>query len=241
MGSLGESVFESELFGHVKGAFTDAKEDRVGRFELASGGTLFLDEIGNLTSGQQTKLLTAIQNKQITRLGSNKVIEVDIRVIAATNADLHKMVEQQRFRQDLLYRLNTVEICVPPLRHRKEDIEPLMNFFLNHYSKKYEKNFIEKEKCLQELMLHDWPGNVRELKHTIERAVIMSEGSNLMVHLNNAKVASSEPQDSHNLDELEKNTILSALKKRGGNVSKAALDLGLTRAALYRRLEKYGI
>jgi DNA-binding NtrC family response regulator len=240
MGSLSESVFESELFGHVKGAFTDAREDRIGRIELAQGGTIFLDEIGNLSMAQQAKLLTAIQHKKITPLGSNKVIYIDVRIIAATNAPLKNLIEQQNFRQDLLYRLNTVEIMVPPLRDRKEDIVPLLNYFLDLYCKKYPQTF-SKEQVLNmcdELRKHHWPGNVRELRHTVERAVIMGDE-----HVWNFDTDQQElPAPSiFKLDALEKNSILASLKRHNGNISRTASELGLTRAALYRRMEKYEI
>lgn len=242
LGSLSESIFESELFGHVKGAFTDAQKDRTGRFEEASGGTLFLDEIGNLNTQQQSKLLTAIQHKQITRMGANKMMDVDVRIIAATNGDLYKMIAQQLFRQDLLYRLNTVEIRVPPLRERKEDIPLLFRYYLDFFGNKYKKEFHETttSRWVQVLCSHHWPGNIRELRHTIERAVIMSNEGELVFSL---PIINDSPKESTvlNLEELEKKAVLEALKKYSGNISKASLDLGLTRAALYRRMEKYEI
>jgi two-component system, NtrC family, response regulator HydG len=247
MGAITETLFESELFGHKKGAFTDAKDDRAGRFEIADGGTLFLDEIGNLSMPLQSKLLTVLQRREVTRIGSNKAIPVDIRLISATNMHVHEMVMDNTFRQDLLYRINTVEIFLPPLRERQDDIPVLAEHFLKIYAQKYRKEFKAfTSSALQLLQKYSWPGNIRELQHAIERAIIMAEGDQLdsrdffflSAKPTNEKVASPA---SYNLDEVEKNVIQKAIDKNGGNISKAAKELGLTRASLYRRLEKYGL
>ncbi len=247
MGAITESLFESELFGHKKGSFTDAKEDRAGRFEVANGGTLFLDEIGNLGMPLQSKLLTAIQNRQVTRIGSNKPVNIDIRLVCATNMPIYDMVDENTFRQDLLYRVNTVEINLPPLRERDDDIELLVEHFLKVYSKKYRKA-IKKvaTSTIKKLQKYHWPGNIRELQHAIERAVIMSEGNTLnpedFFFLNQKSDGQeSSTGNNFNLDEVEKNVIQKAIDKHGGNISKAAKELGLTRASLYRRLEKHGL
>jgi DNA-binding NtrC family response regulator len=247
MGSINENLFESELFGHVKGAFTDARDDRLGRFEIASGGSIFLDEIGNLSLPVQAKLLTILEQRQVTRVGSNKTTDIDVRLICATNSDLEKHIEEGTFRQDLLYRMNTVEITIPPLRDRIDDIPLLANHFLDLYSKKYKKKFkpIPKD-TLDKLCSFNWPGNVRELQHVIERGVIMSDDNilypgdlNLKKNKNNS--SSSDKFDTYNLDEVEKQLIQKAMTRHGGNISKAASDLGLTRTSLYRRLEKHGL
>ncbi|HSI76738.1 MAG TPA: sigma-54 dependent transcriptional regulator [Lunatimonas sp.] len=247
MGAITESLFESELFGHKKGSFTDAKEDRAGRFEVADNGTLFLDEIGNLNMPLQSKLLTVLQRREVTRIGTNKSIPVDIRLICATNMPLHEMILENGFRQDLLYRINTVEIFLPPLRERLDDIPLLANHFLKAYANKYRKNFNGfKSSAMQLLQHYSWPGNIRELQHAIERAIIMSEGDELDSRdffFLSAKPSHDKITTSHtyNLDEVEKNMVQKAIDKNGGNISKAAKDLGLTRASLYRRLEKYGL
>jgi DNA-binding NtrC family response regulator len=247
MGSITESLFESELFGHKRGAFTDAKEDRAGRFEIADQGTLFLDEIGNLSMPLQSKLLTVLQKREVTRIGTNKAIPVDIRLICATNMHVHEMVMENGFRQDLLYRINTVEIFLPPLRERQDDIPVLAEHFLKIYSQKYRKEFRGfKSGAMQLLQRYNWPGNIRELQHAIERAIIMAENDELdsrdffflSAKPTNEKVSAPA---SFNLDEVEKNVIQKAIDKNGGNISKAAKELGLTRASLYRRLEKYGL
>jgi two-component system response regulator HydG len=247
MGAITETLFESELFGHKRGAFTDAKEDRAGRFEIADNGTLFLDEIGNLSMPLQSKLLTVLQKREVTRIGTNKPIPVDIRLICATNMPVHDMVLDNTFRQDLLYRINTVEIFLPPLRDRQDDIPLLASHFLKIYSQKYRKNFSGfTTSAMQLLQKYNWPGNIRELQHAIERAIIMADGSELdsrdFFFLSakpiNEKVATPA---SFNLDEVEKTTIQRVIDKNGGNISKAAKELGLTRASLYRRLEKYGL
>lgn len=246
MGALSETLFESELFGHVKGAFTDAKENRAGRFEIASGGTLFLDEIGNLPLPLQAKLLTVLENRQVIRLGSNKTIDIDIRLICATNKSPHDLVTEEQFRQDLLYRINTVEIRIPPLRERSGDIPLLVEHFLQIYCKKY--NISTKRMhttTIKKLEKYDWPGNVRELQHAIERAIILSEGSVLQptdVFLpTRTKQEEGLIFERYNLEEIEKTVIRKTIEKHAGNFSKAAQELGLTRASLYRRVEKYGI
>jgi len=246
IGALTETLFESELFGHTKGAFTDAKDERMGRFEAANGGTLFLDEIGNISLQQQAKLLTALQNRQITRLGSNQPIPVDIRLICATNLSLAELSDVNRFRKDLIYRINTVEIIVPPLRKRKEDIVLLTEHFTKIYSTKYFKTNISfSDAAIQKLKLYNFPGNVRELQYIIERVIIMSEGEviqpdDLIFSPIESSNQSEENDDNETkLSTLEKNTILRVIKKNNGNISKAAKELGLTRTALYRRLGKY--
>jgi two-component system response regulator HydG len=244
MGAITETLFESELFGHKKGAFTDAREDRPGRFELASGGTLFLDEIGNLSMSLQSKLLSALQSRQITRVGSNQAVPVDIRLICATNMPLPKMVQEGTFRQDLLYRINTVEIHVPPLSDRVEDIPLLANHFLSYYAKKYHKPVTTiAPEAMDKLKRYAWPGNIRELQHAIERAVIMTDSSSLQEtdFLFSRSLTSSPSANTLNLDEVEKAAIAKALQMHSGNISKAADELGLTRASLYRRMEKYGL
>ena len=246
MGAITESLFESELFGHKKGAYTDAKEDRAGRFEVADNGTLFLDEIGNLSMPLQSKLLTVLQKREVTRIGSNKSLAVDIRLICATNMPIHDMILENSFRQDLLYRINTVEIFLPPLRDRQDDIPILAEHFLNTYAQKYRKTFKGfKANAVQLLQRYSWPGNIRELQHAIERAIIMAESDELDSRdffFLSAKPAHEKVNNAtFNLDEVEKNLIQRAIDKNGGNISKAAKELGLTRASLYRRLEKYGL
>lgn len=244
MGAITETLFESELFGHKKGAFTDAREDRPGRFELATGGTLFLDEIGNLSLSLQSKLLSALQSRQVTRVGANQPIPVDIRLICATNMPLTKMVQEGTFRQDLLYRINTVEVNVPPLSDRVEDIPLLAEHYLNHYAKKYHKPVINiASEAMDKLKRYAWPGNIRELQHAIERAVIMTDSNSLQEtdFLFSRSLTKGPSSNTLNLDEVEKSAIAKALQMHGGNISKAADELGLTRASLYRRMEKYGL
>ncbi len=268
MGAVSETLFDSELFGHKKGAFTDAKDDRIGWFEVAKGGTLFLDEIGNLPLTHQAKLLAVLQNREIKPLGASKTVPIDIRLLCATNMSLAEMVNKGDFRQDLLYRMNTVEIFLPPLRERKSDIPVLAENFLQKYARKYKKN-IEKihPETIQKLQNYDFPGNIRELQHAIERAVIMSEADQLLpddffflinqkhqqkttsnqvdnvsVNISTTTFSPENSQNSaFNLDDLERETIEKAIEKHAGNISKAAKELGLTRASLYRRLEKYGL
>lgn len=249
VGALTDSLFESELFGHKKGAFTDAREDRAGRFETADKGTLFLDEIGNITLQQQAKLLTVLQSRQVTRLGSNQAVDVDIRLICATNVPLSHLSNESKFRKDLIYRINTIEIQVPPLRERGDDIILLANHFIKQYSEKYMKPALELDKEAEKKLLnYHFPGNVRELQYSIERAVIMSEGKTLSSEdilfspiENSNDSYSGKEKEELNLDELERNTILKVIEMHSGNISKAAKELGITRTALYRRLSKYNI
>ncbi|HEX6891973.1 MAG TPA: sigma-54 dependent transcriptional regulator [Chryseolinea sp.] len=247
LGSITETLFESELFGHKKGSFTDAKEDRAGRFELANNGTLFLDEIGNLSLPLQAKLLTVLQNRKVSRVGSNKDTPIDIRLICATNMPLYEMVKENRFRQDLLYRINTIEIEIPALRERFEDIPLLANHFLKHYASKYDKNVNKiSEGAMARMHKHPWPGNIRELQHAIERAIILSGGSVLQPEDFNFAPATTKDDgqlalEQYNLEEVEKLLIRKVLKKYNGNITQAASELGLTRSSLYRRLEKYGL
>lgn len=243
LGSLSKNLFESELFGHVKGAFTDAHDARMGKFELANGSTLFLDEIGNLDLPHQSKLLTALQNREIARVGSNEPVQFDIRLITASNADLKAMVEQKIFRQDLMYRINTIEIEVPALRNRAEDIPLLANHFLKTYRKKYQKTGIKlSSEVIKGLQEYDWPGNIRELQHSMERAIILSDQTNLtLADFNLAQDQDGGNEVNLDLKEMEKTLILKALEKNKGNITHAARDLGIDRLALYRRLEKYGL
>ena len=246
MGAIAETLFESELFGHMKGAFTDARENRPGRFELASGGTLFLDEIGNLSLAMQAKLLSVLETRKVTRLGSNAPRDIDIRLICATNMPIYDMVARNDFRQDLLYRINTVEIQLPLLRERQEDIALLVGHFLGLFSKKYKKPITAvSAPALKKLERYHWPGNIRELIHTLERAVILAESQMLQpadfLFPDNEKEVEGVVFDNYNLEDVEKTVIRKALKKHAGNVSHAARDLGLTRTSLYRRMEKYGL
>jgi len=245
LGSISETLFESELFGHVRGAFTDAKEDKPGRFELASGGTLFLDEIGNLSLPLQAKLLTVLQQRTVRRVGSGKEIPVDIRLVCATNMPLYDMVQEGTFRQDLLYRINTVELKMPALKERKDDMEILVKHFMDMYGKKYKKPKTRiDQNTLSKLKRYHWPGNIRELQHAIERAIILADGNKLTPDdflLQTSKGPTGEEDDLLNLTEMEKRLILKALDKHNGNVTRAAKDLGLDRLALYRRLQKYGL
>lgn len=244
MGAITETLFESELFGHVKGSFTDAKEDRVGKIEAANGGTLCLDEIGNLSLSLQAKLLNALETLQITRVGSNKPIPVDIRLISITNRNLNEMVSNELFREDLLYRINTIHIEVPPLRHRRSDIPVLAEFFLKKYKDKYAKPSIRiNSQALDALIGYNWPGNIRELQHTIEKAVILSDGSVIKPEDLMIKYSSGDVFDSSDrtLGDMEKQMILNALEENKGNKSAAADQLGITRQKLYNRLRKYGL
>ncbi|WP_158826242.1 sigma-54-dependent transcriptional regulator [Mucilaginibacter lacusdianchii] len=248
VGALTDSLFESELFGHKKGAFTDAREDRVGRIEEAHGGTLFLDEIGNITLQQQAKLLTVLQNRQVTRLGTNKPVDVDIRLICATNVPLMELANENRFRKDLIYRINTVEITMPPLRRRSNDIVLLARHFAKVYATKYMKSAVDFDtSAVQKLRQYSFPGNVRELQYTIERAVIMADNSvlgadDLLFSSLEKSVDEAVPAlDNVPLSTMEKNAILKVIEKHGGNITRAAKELGLTRTALYRRLNKYDI
>ncbi len=247
VGALTESLFESELFGHKKGAFTDAREDRIGRFEAAGGGTLFLDEIGNLSLSQQAKLLTVLQNRQVIRLGTNQLIPLDIRLICATNAPIYELATQNLFRKDLIYRINTVEIMLPPLRERNGDVFLLANHFAAFYADKYRKpQPVLDEKAIQRLGQYSFPGNVRELQYSLERAVIMMDGDvlqakDLIFSPIESPISEQDHLDSFRLNEVEKNTILKVIEKHNGNITRAAKELGITRTALYRRLSKYEI
>ena len=244
LGGLPEGIFESELFGHVRGAFTDAKADRVGRFELADGGTLFLDEIGNLGLAQQAKLLRTVQSGEMERVGSSKTRRVDVRLIAATNADLHQQVAEGRFRQDLLFRLNTIEIHVPPLRQRREDILALAGHFLRQHAGRYQKGVVGFEPAAAlALQEHAWPGNVRELEHAVERAVLLASSDHIQASdLGLRPAAAALPRlEALPLDEAERILVRTALERAGGNIHQAAKALGLSRAALYRRIERYGL
>jgi DNA-binding NtrC family response regulator len=248
VGALTESLFESELFGHKKGAFTDAREDRQGRFEAVNGGTLFMDEIGNISLQQQAKLLTVLQNRQVTRLGTNTNIPIDIRLICATNLPLTELANENKFRKDLIYRINTVEIIVPPLRSRKSDIALLAKHFLNFYGNKYFKpEATLSEKAIARLNDYHFPGNVRELQYIIERAVIMADsetlqpGDLIFSPLETGTKIMTEEESETKLSTIEKQTILRVIEKNNGNITKAAKELGITRTALYRRLSKYEI
>lgn len=248
VGALTESLFESELFGHKKGAFTDAKEDREGRFEAANSGTLFMDEIGNISLQQQAKLLTVLQNRLVTRLGTNNTIPLDIRLICATNLPLSELANENKFRKDLVYRINTVEIIVPPLRSRKSDISLLAKHFLKFYGNKYFKPDMQlSEKAILKLEEYNFPGNVRELQYIIERAVIMADSEMLQPNdlifspLETGSKILSEQESETKLSTIEKQTILKVIEKNNGNITKAAKELGITRTALYRRLSKYEI
>ncbi|MCY7349417.1 MAG: sigma-54 dependent transcriptional regulator [Cytophagaceae bacterium] len=252
LGALTESLFESELFGHVKGAFTDAREDRAGRFEEAQGGTIFLDEIGNISLPQQARLLNVLQQRTVTRVGTNKARPIDVRLICATNAPIHQRVAERngptsRFRQDLLYRINTIELRLPPLRERPDDIVPLAEHFLKQYRKQYNRPVTSLSTPLvRQLRQYGWPGNVRELQHAIERAVILTRGTILEPEDFFFGTASTTHEDisfreTMHLEDVEKQLIQKALQKYNGNITEVARDLGLSRQALYRRLEKYGL
>jgi two-component system response regulator HydG len=248
VGALTDTLFESELFGHKKGAYTDAREDRTGRFEEAEGGTLFLDEIGNISLQQQAKLLTVLQNRQVTRLGTNKAVDINIRLICATNIPLQELANENKFRKDLIYRINTVEITMPPLRRRSNDVPLLARHFAKIYAAKYLKPNVDfSNAALQKLQAYSYPGNVRELQYTIERAIIMAEDAQLQPDdlifssLENSITEIPESADNVPLSMMEKNAILRMIEKHGGNITRAAKELGLTRTALYRRLNKYDI
>lgn len=246
IGSLSSSLFESELFGYRKGAFTGANEDRMGRFEAANGGTLFLDEIGNISLGQQVRLLTVLQNRQVTPLGSNTSIPLNIRLICATNLGLDDLADEKKFRKDLIYRINTVDFIIPPLRDRGNDIVKISSYFIDLYADKYFKGSLKmSDDFKQKLKSHSFPGNVRELQYTIERSVIMSEDHMLnaedLVFSAIERKSETKKIQSTNLETVEKNTILRVIEKNKGNISKSAKELGITRTALYRRLDKYDL
>ena len=245
MGAIPETLFESELFGHKRGAFTDAGKDRAGSFEVACGGTLFLDEVGNIPYTLQAKILRVLENREVKRLGSNQLIPIDIRLICATNSDIHQSVRENKFREDLLYRINTIEIKIPPLRERGEDIILLAKTFLDEYSRKYKKPPLDLEpKTRDQLMAYHWPGNIRELRHAMERAVIMGEQKRLTPdELTPPSGIEGKAPDAStlNLEEVEVRSIVRALEKHDYVISRAAQELGLSRAALYRRMEKFNI
>ena len=244
MGGLSEGLFESELFGHVRGAFTDAKTDRVGRFELADGGTLFLDEIGNLGMAQQAKLLRVLQTGEVERVGSSKPRKVDVRIISATNSSLNDDVNAGKFREDLLFRLNTIELHLPPLRERREDIAPLAMHFLRQHSDRYRKSLKGFDtSAMQQMLDHPWPGNIRELGHSVERSVLLSHGDTVRASdlALRAPTSASAKLEDLPLEDVERLLIRKALDRYGGNVSQAAKALGLSRSALYRRIAAYGI
>jgi len=245
LGAISESLFESEIFGHVKGAFTDAKEDKAGRFELATGGTLFLDEIGNLSYNLQSKLLAVLQNRKINRIGSNEEIPINVRLICATNMPLKQMIHEKKFRQDLLYRINTIEVSIPTLRERIEDILLLVDHFLKIFKRKYNKPKLKIARAtIKQLKNYSWPGNIREIKNIIERAVVLSNGNMIVkkdLALENPETTVMLPGEDMNIKNMERILILKAIKKNRGNITRAARDLGIQRNALYRRLEKYGL
>ncbi|MGE0587264.1 MAG: sigma-54-dependent transcriptional regulator [Cyclobacteriaceae bacterium] len=241
LGTIPFHLFESELFGHAKGAFTDAKQDRVGRFELASGGTLFLDEIGNLPLDQQSKLLSVLQNREVIPLGSNKSVPIDIRLVSATNRPIHQQKEEGGFREDLLYRINTVEIQLPALRNRLDDIPRLLEYFLQTFNRKYNKTIKAENGLEQILQAYHWPGNIREFQHAVERAVILCEGNRISKGDFQFSESSQGSSTLTNLNEVEKKTIEEAIRKNDGNLSKAARELGLGRTTLYRKIMKYNI
>lgn len=250
LGSVSETLFESELFGHKKGAFTGAVSDRIGRFQAASGGSIFLDEIGNLPLHLQSKLLTVLEQRQVVPLGSNQAVPIDIRLICASNRPLKQMVEEGTFREDLLYRINTVELHLPPLRERQDDIPVLLDHFTNFYAEKYQRNKPRfSTSALMQLQHYHWPGNIRELRHAVERALIMNTSDNLEASeflLNppggsNSDLTINADTEDLNLEHLEKTAVGAALKKHSGNISHAAKALGITRTSLYRRMEKYGL
>jgi DNA-binding NtrC family response regulator len=246
LGSITETLFESELFGYEKGAFTDAKKEKAGRFEVASGGSLFLDEIGNLSLQFQTKLLTVLERREIVRVGATRPKPIDVRLICATNNNIHQMVSENSFRQDLLYRINTVEIHLPPLRERTGDIPLLTNHYIKIYAKKYKKNIKGiSANALKKMNQYSWPGNVRELQHAIERAIIMSDGNILepddFILTTQSNKSSEVELNTFNLDDVEKMIIMKVLKQYQGNITQAAQELGITRTSLYRRMEKYDL
>jgi DNA-binding NtrC family response regulator len=244
LGAIPETLFESELFGHTKGAFTDAKEDRIGRFEEAQGGTIFLDEIGNLSLTAQAKLLSVIQNRTITRVGSNKPRALDVRIVCATNQNLNEMVSVRTFRQDLMYRINTIELLLPPLRERIEDIVPLAEHFLKQFRHQYKRSVTSLSASLiKQLQRYNWPGNVRELRSAVERAVILTQENILQPEdfFKNTHTETAQFTETFQLEDMEKNLIVKAMKKHNGNITEIARELGLSRQALYRRMEKYGV
>jgi len=246
LGAIPETLFEAELFGHTRGAFTDAREEREGRFETASGGTLFLDEIGNLSLPLQAKILTAIQNREVVRIGSNKPIPIDVRLISATNMPLYEMADSFQFRQDLLYRINTVEITLPPLRERREDISLISEYYLELFSEQYYKQgIVMLDETIQKLKEYHWPGNIRELAHAIERAVILCKNETLRPEdftfkTKSAPVTTTD-EPSVRVEDYEKKAISAAMIKHNGNLSKAAEEIGIARSTLYRKIARFGM
>jgi transcriptional regulator with PAS, ATPase and Fis domain len=246
LGAIPETLFEAELFGHTRGAFTDAREEREGRFETASGGTLFLDEIGNLSLPLQAKILTAIQNREVVRIGSNKPIPIDVRLISATNMPLYEMADSFQFRQDLLYRINTVEITLPPLRERREDISLISEYYLELFSEQYYKQgIVMLDETIQRLKEYHWPGNIRELAHAIERAVILCKNETLRPEdftfkTKSAPVTTTD-ETSVRVEDYEKKAISAAMIKHNGNLSKAAEEIGIARSTLYRKIARFGM
>lgn len=244
LGALSESLFESELFGYMKGAFTDAKKDHPGRFEIANGGTLFLDEISNLPLALQPKLLSVIQNRKVQRLGSNKETSLDIRLITASNKNLIQLTQEQEFREDLLYRINTIQIDLPPLRERKIDIEELTDLFVEKYQKKYRKTKNLSISAMNALKKYDWPGNIRELDHTIEKAMILSNNRMIEIDdlfLNKQQIKKIRTNSLKTLNEIEKHAIISALENHNWNVTEAAKELAISRQSIYNKMKKYGL
>ncbi|MNS68229.1 Alginate biosynthesis transcriptional regulatory protein AlgB [compost metagenome] len=243
LGSLNDNIFESELFGYAKGAFTDAKNDTPGRFELAQNGTIFLDEIGNVPLHLQAKLLQVIQNKSVTRLGEAKPRQLDVRIITATNIDLKQEVNHKNFREDLYYRINTMEILLPPLREQRQDIIPMAEFLLDRIIEKYDREeIVFDNNALSQMEKHSWNGNIREMENRIERAVILCENNTITVSdLDLDTISKAENNDDLQLSDIEKSTIEKVLQKNNFNISKSAEELGLSRASLYRRMEKYKI
>lgn len=244
LGAVPATLFESEMFGHEKGAFTDAKESRMGKFELANKGTFFLDEMANLPLALQVKILSVLQTKSITRIGSNKIIDLDVRVICATNAPVHELVKQGAIRQDLYYRINTVEIHLPPLRERREDIPVLFRHYLEESCKRYHKSFRVDEDLIRKLSKHQWPGNIRELQHAVERAVILCTHAELSTkdfQLNDNAAEQIDEKKNLNLAAVEKDVIRQAVRKSNGNLTRAAEELGIGRTTLYRKMEEYGL
>uniref|UniRef100_UPI004056FD43 sigma-54-dependent transcriptional regulator n=1 Tax=Alistipes sp. TaxID=1872444 RepID=UPI004056FD43 len=242
MGAIPDTLFESELFGHTKGAFTDARTDREGKFESANGSTLFMDEIGNLPLHLQAKMLAVLQNRAVTRLGANEATPVDIRLISATNRDLHEAVTKGEFRQDLLFRINTIHIHIPPLRNRKEDIVPLAERFIDRYGQKYGKDgLVLSGDAAERLKAHPWEGNIRELQNTIEKAVILCDGDTILSDHLELRTSQRPLNESQTLEEMEQQTIANAIAQCGGNLSQVAQQLGITRQTLYNKIKRYGL
>lgn len=242
MGAIPETLFESELFGHVKGAFTDARTDREGKMESADGSTLFMDEVGNLPLHLQAKMLSALQNRAVTRLGANEAVSIDIRLISATNRDLHEAVAKGEFRQDLLFRINTIHINIPPLRNRREDIVPLAERFVVRYGRKYDKTgLLISGEAAEKLKTHAWEGNIRELQNTMEKAVIMCDGEMIAPEHLELRSQQRPVTEAQTLEEMERQTIAVAIEQCGGNLSQVASQLGITRQTLYNKIKRYGL